>query len=251
MGEYGGYGHSDPASGSFLLHANGNLLISGPGPVYRRDSSLHNVVTIGGEGMVGDSTVWLPDFLPPDRLPSPPMVRTDGRRIAIAWNGTGAYLPHLGVLSLTRSLFIDLDRHIFGIDTVRCEREQRVEWNLHSRGKFVPRDREGWLCRHMAEGAELALQTFSSPPGRETDAESGLTEFVPAYPHDGTRDYYLRCSIRATEVVFLWGLLLVSQPLPHAERRGPAGYDITCAGGVSLHSDGRWLTPEAFDAHQP
>ncbi len=68
QGEYGAYGHSDPANGSFLLRNARSFVANGSGPVYRRDTRLHNVITVDGQGQIGDSTVWLPDFIPPEML---------------------------------------------------------------------------------------------------------------------------------------------------------------------------------------
>ena len=83
LGLTGGYGHSDPCNGSFLLYQNGVLVVSGPGPVYRRETSLHNVVTINGQGQIGDTAVWMPDFLAPSTLAPTPDVKRVGSGTAL------------------------------------------------------------------------------------------------------------------------------------------------------------------------
>jgi hypothetical protein len=43
------------------------------------------------------------------------------------------------------------------------------------------------------------------PP--DAEMETGLTEMVPAYPHDGTRMAHVRFSVKSRETGFLWCLI--------------------------------------------
>jgi hypothetical protein len=242
QGEAGAYGHSDPSNGAFLLFTQGTLLASGPGPVYRRESALHNLITVDGEGELGDTTVWLPDFIPPERLAPTPEFRTDGRRSAISWNGAGAYLPHLGVEWLARSLFVDLERYVIGIDRIRCDRRRRIEWNFHSWEELSLLPTPGGTCFALPRGIRLALLGPVGRQGTPVEMEIGPSRFVPAYPNDGRRDVHLRCAIHSEEGIFVWALLLSGQELPR--RADPT---VLCADGVKLSYDGRWLAPEGFD----
>ena len=243
-GEYGAYGHSDPANGTFLLYRRNTFLVNGSGPVYRRDSSLHNVVTIDGRGQIGDSTVWLPDFFPPDVLAPPPAIRVDGTTIALSVELSGTFLPHLGVEQCTRALYVDLHRCIIGVDTVRCARARSIELNMHSWGNFVPVAGERGRVYSLPGGVRYILLA----PSGATD-ETGLTEFVPAYPNDGTRDHYLKSAVHAAETRFIWCHLLTPESLPAVERAGQSPFRISFAGGYSLLYDGRWLIREPFHAH--
>ena len=243
-GEYGAYGHSDPANGTFLLYRQNTFLVNGSGPVYRRDSSLHNVVTIDGQGQIGDSTVWLPDFFPPDVLAPPPAVRIEGTRIAISVELSGVFLPHLEVEQCTRALYVDLDRFIVGVDTVRCTHTHSLELNMHSWGEFVPVAGERGGVFSLPGGVRYVLLAPSGATGK-----TGLTEFVPAYPNDGTRDYFVKSAVRASEMRFIWCYLFKSERLPAVEPAGESTFHVSFAGGLSLLFDGRWLIPDPLHAH--
>ncbi len=243
-GEYGAYGHSDPANGTFLLYRRNTFLVNGSGPVYRRDSSLHNIVTIDGRGQIGDSTVWLPDFIPPDVLAPPPAVRVDGTTIALSVELSGSFLPHLEVEQCTRALYVDLHRCIAGVDTVRCTRAHSIELNMHSWGNFVPAAGVRERVYALPGGVRYILLA----PSGVTD-ETGFTEFVPAYPNDGTRDHYLKSAVHAAETRFIWCYLFAPEPLPAVEPAGQSTFRISFAGGFSLLYDGRWLSREPFHAH--
>jgi hypothetical protein len=81
----GGYGHSDPCHGAVLVYRGGTFVGSGPGPLYRRDTALHNLVTIGGRGQVGDSCVWYPDFLEDRFVPPSPKARKRDGAVHLSW----------------------------------------------------------------------------------------------------------------------------------------------------------------------
>jgi hypothetical protein len=69
-GEWSGYGHSDPCNGSFLIAKGDSFSFCGPGPVYRRDTALHNTLTFNNHGQIGNGMVWAPEFIPDDRFPT-------------------------------------------------------------------------------------------------------------------------------------------------------------------------------------
>ena len=61
-----------------LVWRGGTFVGSGPGPLYRRDTALHNLVTIGGRGQIGDSCVWFPDFIADAAIPPAPRIARRG-----------------------------------------------------------------------------------------------------------------------------------------------------------------------------
>lgn len=244
VGEYGAYGHSDPANGSFLLFRNHTFVGSGPGPVYRRETALHNVITIDGEGQIGDSTVWLPDFFPPEVLASKPEVRAEGSWVSMTVGLAQSYLPHLGVETLSRSLLADLDRYVIGVDMVRCRRGRSIEWNTHSWHEFTPAGGMTPLVFMLGDGVRL---TILRPSGLQW--QTGLTEFVPAYPHDGTRDYYLQAARHGEKVQFVWCYLFTGEQVPHLHQRADNLLQIRFDDGFQVSFDGQWLIPDHFHEH--
>jgi hypothetical protein len=244
-GIHGGYGHSDPSNGSFLLFEGNGFVVSGPGPSYRRETALHNTITIEGAGQIGDSAVWLPDFIPPEQLPATAEFRTDGIRVLIAAEFARAYLPHLNVTTCKRSMFVNQDLSIFGVDEVECAAEHRVEWNLHSWHAF---EREG--------DSESGTFLFGERPNRKrffllhpranVSWETGLTEMVPAYPHDGRRDYYLRASTTRQRTLFVWWIGSARCGVPRPAAPGSAAFEWTLDPDVKISFDGKWLEPESF-----
>jgi hypothetical protein len=231
----GAYGHSEPCNGSFLLYHGGRFIVSGPGAVYRRESGLHNIITIDGQGQVGDTAVWLPDFIPPEVLPPPLQMWTERDATRIEAELGRAYLPHLGVVTMHRSLQVWPGRRLAGLDTVELSDSRSITWQIHSRGRFLPSASAGqWKLSSPDGGTRLVL---FEPSG--SNAETGATEFVPAYPHDGDGDFFLRVSVRGKKVRFLWALFLDDEPYPVFERgESPqlrfADGSLLCVDGNSL-----------------
>jgi len=242
-GEHGGYGHADPANGSFLLHHDNRFSITGPGPTYRRDTALHNTITVDGQGQVGDSTVWLPDFFPPDALCPPPQIRHDGGRVSVSSVLTPAYLPHLGVTKCHRELWIDRDRFIIaGSDTVVCAEPRSIQWNIHLPGLPRRRDEENFMAFDLGDPGQFPRLLILD--SAELQAETGSMEMVPAYPNDGTRTCYLRLSVRRAEVRFVWCLLLdprAGSPRLTVDDEGTA---IAFPDGLRFSERHGFLTPE-------
>jgi hypothetical protein len=237
-GEYGAYGHSDPANGSFLLEQDGQLIVSGPGPVYRRDTSLHNVVTIDGKGQIGDSSVWLPDFFPPEVLPPALEIGADGQSATLFADLTKAYLPHLGVKRCTRTVFVDPARAIIGADTVVCSEVRSIEWNMHSWFPFNQVSGEWPIVFDLGRRARLVVLS----PGA-ADWETGLTEFIPAYPNDGKRDHRCAGRVRSGEARFVWCLLMDSALVPKLQTDESGAFRVEFGDGLTIQSDGYRFQP--------
>jgi len=242
-GEPGAYGHSDPANGSFLLFRDNAFLATGSGPTYRRDTSLHNTITIDGKGQIGDSCVWLPDFFPQEVIPACTEVKTDGSATLLFADLTPAYLPHLGVEVCTRSMLIDAHA-IVGLDVVQCASCSSIEWNLHTWASVQEVVEMGRCTFRIGDGANTIELHVLSP--KDYFWHSGLTEGVPAYPNDGTRDTRLRFSMSESRVQWAWCILMADNLKPELLRDGE---EIAIQGlsGGTIRFDGKWLTQEGVD----
>ena len=239
-GVTGGYGHSDPCNGSFLLYEKGSLLIAGPGPVYRRDTSLQNIITIDGRGQIGDSAVWMPDFLPPSFHTPMADIRTSGSTIASTVDLAHSYLPHLGVQMLRRSIFVEPGQYILGVDIVTLADAASIEWNLHSCEEFN-RLAEGRVLKFKigaGSNRPSALVTFS--PEKVT-WKTGLSDFVPAYPNSGERDSYLRIACQTDNAVIIWCICIV-EGLPELQLRKSNHATWMFPDGTVADFDGTWIS---------
>ena len=199
-GEVGGYGHSDPCNGAVLVWRGGTFVGSGPGPLYRRDTALHNLVTINGRGQVGDSCVWFPDLLEERFISPEPVVRRRGDTVRITCELAAAYLPQLGVRRHTRTVVIAEDGSLRGEDEVEVETDAEITWHWHTRAKvsvaggdFILRGR-GCRARLLVEPELGSLQRVQ--PER----------FVAAYPHEGTVGTEITVTREARHTVFRWAL---------------------------------------------
>ncbi len=257
-GEQGGYGHADPANGSFLLYSGDRFVVAGPGPTYRRDTLLHNVITVGGKGQIGDSAVWLPDFLPPDALCPLPEVREFRDGVSVKADLTRSYLPHLGVTRCHRALWIVPGRCIIGVDSVRCRRPGILQWSIHSCA--VPERLKGAPGLQFKLGGEGTahggpLLIFLEPG--DAVAETGLSEMVPAYPHDGTQIGFLRLSVKGAHARFIWsivsdpslGSIQISEGGEHGRRGADEPLAIACEGGPNLRLVQGMLIPGGRHDH--
>jgi hypothetical protein len=235
----GAYGHGDPCQGSFLLAEQSSLVVAGPGPVYRRDSANHNIITVGGRGQVGDSTVWLPDFFPPDVVPPRAGFRMMGDEIAVRAETAPSYLPHLGVRSATRSLLISPGRFILGIDRVRLAQPAPVEWHLHTWGRFSEERGgivSGWrMDMGSLRGAKLLLLE-----PLDAGYVVQFSDFMPAYPNDGTPDQVLTAARRSADVRFVWCLVVRDGYVPQILSPGPP--ELRFPDGRLASFDGTWIT---------
>jgi len=179
-GEVGGYGHSDPCNGAVLVWRGGTFVGSGPGPLYRRDTALRNLVTIDGRGQVGDGCVWYPDFLAEGFIPPEPRVTVRGRIVTLRTELAAAYLPHIGVRRHTRMLTIAADGSLRGEDIVELAQSAEIAWRWHTWAKVG------------TSGGEFTLRGPGCTAQLSVAAEAGTKirvqpeQFVAAYPHAGT-----------------------------------------------------------------
>ncbi len=243
-GERGGYGHSDPANGSFLLYSNNDFVVCGPGPTYRRDTSLHNTITIDGQGQIGDSTVWVPDFFPLENIPPIPEIKSFDDSYSLRADITRSYLPHLGVKKCVRSMFVDLKKYLVGVDEIVLESKRNIEWNIHSWGEIVCKDNRSVLFTPPSADhrSKFDYRLFMLSP-KNIEWQTGITEMIPAYPHDGKRDYYLRVSKNANEVMFVWCLVLQSQSEPAMEIINENKFRVNVTNESYLEFYDGWLLP--------
>lgn len=179
-GEVGGYGHSDPCNGAVLVWRGGTFVGSGPGPLYRRDTALHNLVTIDGRGQVGDSCVWFPDFLEERYIPPEPVVRKIRGGVRITCELAAAYLPQLGVRRHTRIIVVGDDGSLRGEDVIELTREAELTWHWHTRAK-VTLAAGDYVLRGPGCRARLSIE-----PEPGTQLRIQPESFVAAYPHEGT-----------------------------------------------------------------
>ena len=236
----GGYGHSDPGSGSILFYDKGASLIAGPGPVYRRDTSLHNVVTINGQGQVGDSAVWMPDFVPPSHHAKTFEIATSGKTLAASVDLASSYLPHLGVRSMRRSIFVTPGRSLLGVDVITIAKISDIEWNIHSCAEFTHLEDHRALKFRVGskKGPAPVLACASS---NALTWKTGLSEFVPAYPNDGMRNRFLRVTCREHQTVFVWCLTL-DDDVPEIQLLQDKHAKWVFREGASAEFDGTWIT---------
>lgn len=239
-GEYGGYGHSDPMHGAFLLYHQNTFLACGPGPSYRRDTSFHNTITIDGQGQIGDSAVWIPDFIPPEYLCNALEVREFEKAVSIRADVTKSYLPHLGIKQCVRNMYVDLRKFIIGVDTISLDAEHEVEWNYHS-----------WVKMNEAEDTSSRVIDFENMKNvrlhilnpKLCRIQTGVTEMAPAYPHDGRRDYYLRVSKGGTEVTFVWCLALNQAYRPQLDYTPANEFAVVFSMNDAIVFHENWLLP--------
>ncbi len=199
-GEVGGYGHTDPCNGAVLVWRGGTFVGSGPGPLYRRDTALHNLVTIGGRGQVGDSCVWYPDFLEAGFIPPEPVVRQRGSDTHIRCELTSAYLPHLGVLRHTRKVVVSGEGSLRGEDVIELGNPEAITWHWHTRAQVLIKA-SSFFLRGPSCRALLSIE-----PEIGTQVRIQPETFVAAYPHEGTVGTVISVSRFAAQTTFRWQL---------------------------------------------
>jgi hypothetical protein len=199
-GEVGGYGHSDPCNGAVLVWRGGTFVGSGPGPLYRRDTALHNLVTIDGRGQWGDSCVWYPDFLEEASIPPEPVVRMANGAVQVRCELAAGYLPQLGVRRHTRTIAIGRDGSLRGEDVLELAAPAAIAWHWHTWAQVVARGStfalKGPGCR-----ARLSIE-----PEAGTHISVRPESFVAAYPHDGAVGTEITASRFSARTVFCWRL---------------------------------------------
>ncbi len=215
-GEWSGYGHSDPAQGSFLIAIGDKLVINGAGPVYRRETLLHNTITIGGRGQIGDSLPWAPEYIPNNRFAEVTEHHQTKYYDKISMNLKPAYLGFLGVKRLERSLYYIRQRQIVIHDSIELKRRDEIQWNLHTFGK-IETDNPSHL---KIRDGNIILHLYCLLP-QNPSFKSGRSDFVPAYPHNGERDTCIQFSHVGHRCEFLFVLDL---PLVDGEQRPHLDY---------------------------
>ena len=221
-GEWSGYGHSDPCSGSFLLVRHHSFLICGPGPVYRRDTALHNTMTFDGYGQIGDGLPWAPEFIPQDRFSRILKAQQDDGAHFVEAELAPAYLDFLAVRSLNRRLFMITADLILVHDRIELAKAREMQWNLHTYADVKADTSEGYPTLYISDGHEkLRLICLLPQP---ISWRIGWSEFVPAYPHSGERDRFIQFYRQGSALEFCFLLVHGDPPLDAA-----------------LHAvDGRW-----------
>jgi len=246
-GEFGAYGHGDPAHGAFLLLVRDCLMVCGPGPVYRRQTAHHSCPTVDGVGQIGDTCVWLPDFYPPSALPAGAEWLVRGDRAALRAQMHEAYLPASGIRHAERQMYLDPERCIVGVDHVVCDRGRQIAWHLSSRYPIVMVPRRQVFRLGPAEGPAVEL-TMLEP--RVFSWQAQPAEIVPGYTNDGEPLHTLtiRCDIEEQE--FVWCLSLDGRPANDYRFTGTPAWQVRSGDGWAIQRHGRWIYPEVFDAHQ-
>ncbi len=207
-GEWSGYGHSDPAQGSFMIGYDKKLMINGAGPVYRRDTVLHNTITIDGRGQIGDSLPWAPEYIPETRFAQITGLHRYKYYDSIEMNLKPAYLDFLKITTLKRKLYFVRQCQLVIHDRIVLEKTGEIQWNLHTYANIEQIERFHFK---LFDG-DRELHLYALLPEKQ-DYQSGLSDFVPAYPHDGLRDRFMRfCfSGKACEFLFVINLPACSE----------------------------------------
>ena len=199
-GEVGGYGHSDPCNGAILVWRGGTFVGSGPGPLYRRDTALHNLVTVGGRGQIGDSCVWFPDFIAEELIPPAPEVTRRGPKVRLRCELAAAYLPHLGVRRHTRTVQVGSDGALTGEDVIELSSPDEITWHWHTWARVRVRESAFQLrgpgCRALLSVEPMVGTQLRVQPER----------FVAAYPHEGTVGREITITRHTRRTVFRWRL---------------------------------------------
>ena len=199
-GEVGGYGHSDPCNGAILVWRGGTFVGSGPGPLYRRDTALHNLVTVGGRGQVGDGCVWFPDFIAEGAIPPGPRITRRNGNTVLRCELASAYLPHLGVRRHTRTVAIAADGSLRGEDVVELRAADAIAWHWHTWAQV--REREGAF--HLTGPGCRARLSVEPVVGSQVRVQP--ERFVAAYPHEGTVGTEIMVTRHTQRTVFRWRL---------------------------------------------
>lgn len=199
-GEWGGYGHSDPCNGAFLICRNRSFLACGPGPVYRRDTALHNTVTFDNRGQIGDSLAWAPEFIPADRFSRLIQTSLEETSLLMEAELAPAYLDFLGLRSFNRRIFCPDADVMLVHDRIVLEEEREMQWNLHTYAVPQRMTDQPALTLLLKDGHER-LRVCPLLPA-SVSWRSGYSEFVPAYPHGGERDHFIQFYQRATTLEF-------------------------------------------------
>lgn len=204
-GEWSGYGHSDPCNGSFLINKNDSFLFCGPGPVYRRDTRLHNTLTFDNHGQIGDGMVWAPEFIPEDRFPTFQFKKNE-KFDSVITDLTPCYPDFIGVKRAVRRFMVFPQGIGLIHDSIQLNSEQEIQWNLHTYNNIATEFENKVLKFHFSDGSGQAEMMLLLPA--RVQWRTGLSTFVPAYPNSGERDRYLQLFKKSSKCEFLILMML-------------------------------------------
>jgi len=199
-GEWSGYGHSDPCNGSFLIAKGDSFLFCGPGPVYRRDTALHNTLTFDNHGQIGDGMVWAPEFIPEARFPTFQWKKND-KYDSVITDLTTCYLDFIGTKTALRRFMVFPQGVILIHDSIQLNSVREIQWNIQTCGSISEQAMNEKLKFHFSDGSEQAELIVLLPANSEW--RTGQSTFVPAYPNSGKRGRYLQLFKQAAECEFL------------------------------------------------
>jgi hypothetical protein len=222
-GEWSGYGHSDPGNGSFYVYKNMSFVISGPGPVYRRDTRLHNTVTIDGYGQIGDGMVWAPEFIPWDRIPYITKYESNDTYCMVETDLSRSYLDFIGIEKMVRRFIYIRPGALLIYDRIELGSTKNIEWNIHSRGDFKRIADHPYSRFEITAGSSSAAMTCLLPAN--PDWNSGTDIFVPAYPNAGDRNRHLQLIRKDSTAFFLILIDLGAHPVEYELTTDASGVD--------------------------
>ncbi len=199
-GEWSGYGHSDPCNGSFLIAQNDSFLFCGPGPVYRRDTRLHNTLTFDDHGQIGDGMVWAPEFIPENRFPTFQLKKNE-KLDSVITDLTPCYLNFIGVKRAVRRFIVFPQGIVLIHDSIRLNSQREIQWNIHTYGSINEEAINENLKFNFSDRSKRAELMVLLPT--KWQWRTGLSTFVPAYPNCGKRDRFLQLFKPAIECEFL------------------------------------------------
>jgi hypothetical protein len=168
-------------------------------------------MTIDGLGQIGDRAVWYPDLLPDRFVPLAPQHHADGHAQLVMMDLGRCYLPELGVRTCRRALRIEAGVRMLGVDRITLRRPRQAQWNLHSWLPILPEHAGDAGFRFLFDGEHARSLTVAL--SQPADYRIGYSDFVPAYPHDGTRDHALVIETMAAEFTLAWSLDLTAAPV--------------------------------------
>lgn len=119
------FGHHHPEAGAVLLNVAGQWVLTDTGYTYRKASSDHNVLTIGGQGQHNDGWVWMTE--PPPGFNPPEVIVSEHKEYSEAWLDLAAYYPRrLGLVSWVRRVLAVYQMGLIVVDDVVCERPAKL-----------------------------------------------------------------------------------------------------------------------------
>ena len=199
-GEWSGYGHSDPCNGGFLIARGDSFLFCGPGPVYRRDTALHNTLTFDHHGQIGDGMVWAPEFIPENRFPTFQCEKNE-KFDSVITDLTPCYPDFIGVKTVVRRFMVFPQGVVLIHDAIQLNSAREMQWNIHTYGNISEKTNDDILRFHFSDGSGQAEMIALLPAIIQW--RTGLSTFVPAYPNPGKRDRFLQLFKQTTECEFL------------------------------------------------